>query len=229
MQNEVTFTDLIASSIHDMKNSLNLQISALEKITVQCRERGDISAVNDLGPVIYQANRINLNLVELLSLYKMDKSMYPLDIDEHAIAELIEEAMLQNQPMMDFKGIALSVDCAPDCYWYVERELIKGVLMNALNNAYNYTTDRIHVLARIADNRLELRVEDNGAGYPDRMLQAEGLSSKTGVNFESGSTGLGFYFADQVVRLHRNGGRCGTLSIENGGSLGGGCFVVRLP
>ena len=28
---EVSFTDLMASSIHDMKNSLNLQVSALEQ------------------------------------------------------------------------------------------------------------------------------------------------------------------------------------------------------
>jgi hypothetical protein len=61
------------------------------------------------------------------------------------------------------------------------------------------------------------------------MLLTEDLSGNTAVNFETGSTGLGFYFADQVAKLHRNGGRCGTLSIENGGSMGGGCFVVKLP
>jgi hypothetical protein len=29
--------------------------------------------------------------------------------------------------------------------------------------------------------------------------------------------------------LHKNGGKRGYLMIENGGTLGGGCFVVRLP
>ena len=29
-QEDISFTDLIASSIHDMKNSLNVQISVLE-------------------------------------------------------------------------------------------------------------------------------------------------------------------------------------------------------
>jgi hypothetical protein len=29
--------------------------------------------------------------------------------------------------------------------------------------------------------------------------------------------------------LHKNGKRRGTLAIENGGSLGGGCFVLKLP
>ena len=228
-QDEISFTDLIASSIHDMKNSLNLQVSALESIARQSREKGDSATFEDLGRVIYQANRMNLNLVELLSLYKLSKSSYPIDITEQPVAEVIEEAVMQNHSMMDFKGIVVSVDCAADCYWYMDRELIKGVLVNALNNAYHYTSDKIHIMATLKDRRLELRVEDNGQGYPQRMLLNQDLVSDQAVSFDTGSTGLGFYFSDQVARLHKNGRKRGSLAVENGGSLGGGCFVLRLP
>lgn len=230
VQDEISFTDLIASSIHDMKNSLNLQVSALERIATQCREKGDSALVGDLGSVIYQASRMNLNLVEMLSLYKMAKSIYPLDINQYAVADVIEEAVLQNRAMLAFKDIALQVDCAPDCHWYLDRELIKGVLVNALNNAYHYTAGQIRVTAAVVERQLELRVEDNGAGYPAHMLDAHSaVADPRGVNFETGSTGLGLYFSDQVARLHKNGGRRGTLHIENGGLYGGGCFVLRLP
>lgn len=228
-QDDINFTDLIASSIHDMKNSLNLQVSALEKIALQCRERGDTPTFDDLGRVIYQANRMNLNLVELLSLYKMGNSIYPVHIHDHAVADVIEEAVLQNKPMMDFKGITISMDCPSDCYWYIDRELIKGVLVNALNNAYQYTSDKIHIKAFVHNRQLELRVEDNGRGYPEKMLITEAVAEERGVDFETGSTGLGFYFCSQVAQLHKNGGRRGYLMIENGGTLGGGCFIVRLP
>jgi signal transduction histidine kinase len=183
----------------------------------------------DLGRVIYQSNRMNLNLVELLSLYKLSKSIYPMDIAEQAVAEVMQEAVQQNQSMMEFKGLVVSVDCAPDCYWYMDRELVKGVLVNALNNAYQYTRDKIHISAAICNQRLELRVEDNGPGYPERMLISDDPAQQQGVRFETGSTGLGFYFSSQVARLHKNRAQHGTLAIENGGSLGGGCFVLRLP
>ena len=225
----IRFGDLIASSIHDMKNSLNLQVSALEAIARQCRERNDDATFQDLGRVIYQSNRMNLNLVELLSLYKLGKSIYPVDITEQVVAEVMEEAVMQNQSMMDFKGIVVSMDCPGDCYWYMDRELVKGVLVNALNNAYHYTRDKIHLIALQKDKRLELRVEDNGPGYPQHMLVQPDLAGEHGVRFETGSTGLGFYFSDQVARLHKNGRKRGALAIENGGSLGGGCFVLRLP
>lgn len=228
MSDEISFADLMASSIHDMKNALNLQVSALEKIALQCQARGDTSAFNALGGVIYQSNRMNLSLVELLSLYKLGKAIYPIDMDEHAVAELIHEVVLQTGFMMAFKGITVTVDCATDCYWYLDKELVKGALVNALNNAYQYTRDTIHIAARLHSQLLELRVEDNGPGYPESMLRGEVAADKA-VNFSTGSTGLGFYFCDQVAHLHKNGQRRGALRIENGGTLGGGCFVLTLP
>lgn len=228
-QEEISFTDLIASSIHDMKNSLNVQISELEKISEQCKKVGDQQAYDNLGGVIYQANRMNSNLVQLLSLYKLDKSIYPIDIGECPVEELIGDVLLQNRSVMDFKNITVTMDCTGDCLWYVDRDLVAGVLLNALNNAYQYTRDKIRVAAQVKDGWLELRVEDNGQGYPAYMLRDEAAAAAKGVSFFTGSTGLGFYFSSQVARMHKNGGREGMLLIENGGAYGGGCFVVRLP
>ncbi len=228
-QEDISFTDLIASSIHDMKNSLNVQISELEKISDQCKKVGDLQAYEDLGGVIYQANRMNSNLIQLLSLYKLDKAIYPVDIAECSVAELIEDVLLQNRSIMDFKNITVTTDCPDDCRGYIDRDLVAGVLLNALNNAYQYTRDQIRVAARVKDGWLELRVEDNGQGYPPFMLRDESAAMSKGVSFLTGSTGLGFYFSSQVAHMHKNGDRRGLLIIENGGTLGGGCFVVRLP
>lgn len=226
---EISFTDLMASSIHDMKNSVNVQVHELETIANGAKARGDLEAFHSLVLVIAQAHRVNANLIQLLSLYKFGKSTYPLDIREQSVAELIAEALLQQRTVLDFKGIAVSVDCAQDCYWYFDQDLMMGVLLNALNNAFSYTRDKIRIAAQVQDNTLVLRVEDNGQGYPAQMLQGDGVQASKGVNFASGSTGLGFYFSEQVARLHKNNGRVGTLTVANGGAYGGGCFVVALP
>jgi two-component system, OmpR family, sensor histidine kinase SenX3 len=226
---DISFTDLIASSIHDMKNSLNMQVNYLESIAIACQQRGDTTTFESLERVIYQSNRMNANLIQLLSLYKLGKAIYPVDIAEQAVSELIEEALLQNKSIMDLKGLSISVDCAPDCYWYMDRDLVTGVLINALNNAYNYTKSKIRVAASMEQGYLELRIEDDGRGYPDNMLLHNGVAADKSINFLNGSTGLGFYFSSQVANLHKNGERQGTLTIENGGAYGGGCFVLRLP
>lgn len=228
-QEDISFTDFIASSIHDMKNSLNMQISSLEKIAVQCQQNGDTPTFEKLGLIIYESNRMNGNLIQLLSLYKLGKSIYPMDIAEQSICDVIEEAILQDKTIMDFKGISISVECEENCYWYFDRDLVAGILINALNNAYKYTSDKIRVAARVNEGFLEIRVEDNGQGYPPGMLREGSVTANKGINFSSGSTGLGFYFSARVAGMHKNGARQGSLTIENGGAYGGGCFVVKLP
>lgn len=228
-QEDVSFTDFIASSIHDMKNSLNMQIGSLEKIAARCQQQGDTQTFEQFALMIYEANRMNANLIQLLTLYKFGKSIYPMDVNEHSVLELIEEAILQDKSIMDFKGISISVDCDESCYWYFDRDLVTGILINALNNAYKYTSDKIRVAAKLDGDFLEIRVEDNGKGYPPAMLQNDGITGNKGIDFSSGSTGLGFYFSSRVAAMHKNGSARGSLIIENGGLYGGGCFVVRLP
>lgn len=227
-QEEINFSDFIASSTHDMKNSLNIQIGFLEELMAVCRDKIDASMLDRLGHSIYEANRMNMNLIQILSLYKLGKSIYPMDISEQSVNQMLEEVVMQNQSIMGYKGIAVTTECEDGCYWYFDRDLVSGILVNALNNAYNYTTDKIHVLSRVKDGMLEIRVEDNGRGYPQHMLQSN-VTDNRGVSFATGSTGLGFYFSSLVAGMHKNAGKQGRLIIENGGTYGGGCFVVTLP
>lgn len=227
-QEDINFSDFIASSTHDMKNSLNIQIGFLEELMDECRGKIDESMLNQLGRTIYEANRMNVNLVQILSLYKLGKSIYPIDIAEQSVNEVLHEVVLQNQSIMGYKGITVSVACDENCYWYFDRDLVTGVLINALNNAYNYTKDKIHIVAHIRDGMLEMRVEDNGRGYPESLLR-ENITENKGVSFATGSTGLGFYFSSKVAGMHKNAGKQGSLSIENGGAYNGGCFVLALP
>ena len=101
--------------------------------------------------------------------------------------------------------------------------LVIGVLGHAINNAIDYTADTIRLAIATVDGCLELRVEDNGPGYPAAMLEA-GASAMSGV-----STGLGLYFSSDVAKMHKHRERHGALRLENGGSYGGGCFVLTLP
>ena len=225
---DIRFTDFIASVIHDMKNSLNMQINGLEQVAAECRSAGNEDLCERLGPLIYEASRMDFNLVQLLSVYKLDNSIYPMDVSEHPVREVIDEAITQMGSMLALRGIQIEVECAPEDCWYFDRDLVTGVLVNALNNAYKYTRDRIRIASRIDGEFLEIRVEDNGSGYPPSMLK-DGVSRNRRSNFTTGSTGLGFYFSSLVARMHANAGRRGELAIENGGAYGGSCFVVRLP
>jgi len=71
-------------------------------------------------------------------------------------------------------------------------------------------------------------VEDDGPGFPPSFL-AVSNPTQTGIDFTTGSTGLGLYFARTVAEMHKSRGRTGSLRLENGGAMGGGCFILQLP
>jgi signal transduction histidine kinase len=134
--------------------------------------------------------------------------------------------------LLKSKQIALDVDVDPALIWHLDEDLIIGVLGHAINNAIHYTKDRVRLAIAEHDGCLELRVEDNGRGYPPAMLEACATAmsaQRSGVNFLTNSTGLGLFFSSEVAKMHQHRGRSGSLRLENGGAMGGGCFVLTLP
>ena len=130
--------------------------------------------------------------------------------------------------MLKFHGITLEMDYDPALYWQFDEDLVGGIISHALNNAVHYTKDKVRLVIRESGGMLELRVEDNGSGYPARMVQ-QGIDAMHGTDFQGGSTGLGLYFSAMVAKMHHRRGKTGEIRLENGGTYGGGCFVLRLP
>lgn len=227
MENKEASPDIsafLASAIHDMKNSISVLIRFLDDNITKLEP----DAQREAAPMLYEVQRVNDNLLQMLAIYKVGNEFYPFDLAENSIGEFVREIADQSKSLLDYLGIALEIDCDEDLYWYFDHELVAGVVAHALNNASHYTKDKLRLVAKEVDGELVIRVEDNGTGYPAQVLEAGDAVNK-GVNFSSGSTGLGLYFSSMVAKLHQNRGKTGTMQLENGGAYGGGCFILRLP
>lgn len=222
------FTSILASAVHDMKNSLSMLLNSLEEVAEFCQPTTP-DDVGKLAQLQYEGKRLNGQLVQLLTLYKIGKSQYLLNLDEHDVADFLQEATLHHRELFKLREVALTVEAPAGLSWFFDRNLVHGVLNNVLNNAYKYTRDRVAVTAHVEQGMLALRVCDNGEGYPESMLQRENDHQKTGVSFNSGSTGLGLYFSQQVATLHQHKGQQGQITLDNGGIDGGGRFTILLP
>ncbi len=225
--NSMDFNTILASLVHDMKNSLGMLLNTLDELIGDCELRG--CTTSDLFPKIqYEAKRVNNNLIQLLTIYKIGESQYPLNISHNSVFDFIEEQSLLNKPLLDFKNIDIEIDCAEDLFWAFDRDLVAGVLNNVLNNSFRYAKDKIKISAIRKDGFLIISLEDNGSGYPESMLTSD-LDSGKGTSFQTGSTGLGLYFSSTVAKMHKNKGNEGSVCISNGCSYGGGCFTIKLP
>lgn len=221
----------LASTAHDMKNSLGVLSGTLERLLSGDGAHGDEGqgAVPQMAHMLYQTRRLNDNLMHLLALYKqVGRSEYPFELQSLTMQHLVEQVVSSARVLLASRQITLDTQYDPELIWHLDEDLIIGVLSHAINNAVNYTRDRILIEIKLVDGQLELRVEDNGGGYPDALLEA-GVCAASGINFRTNSTGLGLYFSSKVAQMHKHRQRTGSLRLENGGSLGGGCFILTLP
>jgi signal transduction histidine kinase len=222
----------LASTAHDMKNSISVLTGTLESL-LDVAPPGVGAAYPQMAHMLYQTKRLNDSLMQLLALYKqVGKPEYPFDMQPLGIGHLVAQVESASRILLKSRDIRLDTDFDPDLIWHFDEDLIIGVLGHAINNAVHYTKDTIRLAVAVVDGCLELRVEDNGPGYPAAMLEAGAAAvsgAAAGVNFLTNSTGLGLYFSSEVARMHSHRQRRGALRLENGGAYGGGCFVLTLP
>ncbi|WP_348694976.1 HAMP domain-containing sensor histidine kinase [Duganella fentianensis] len=230
----------LASTAHDMKNSISVLSGTLENLLAGAMADSASVPREQSGPdytqlaqMLYQTKRLNDNLMQLLALYKdVGKPGYPFEPVANSIEELVQQVASQARILLQSRGITLELDYPENALWTLDEDLIIGVLVHAINNAIRYTRDRLRLAIRIDGDYLEIRVEDNGTGFPAVMLEA-GVnamnSQRSAVNFLNNSSGLGLYFSSEVAKMHTHRQRHGSIALENGGTLGGGCFVLRLP
>lgn len=218
----------LASTVHDMKNSISVLSGTLESL-LAAHPANAAPEYGQMAQMLYQTKRLNDNLIQLLALYKdVGKPGYPFDPAPRSVRELVELVSGQAQVLLQSRGIGFETDYPPDAIWTLDEDLVIGVLVHAINNAIRYTQDRIRLAIMVDGDYLELRVEDNGAGFPQAML-ASGASPRAAIDFLNNSSGLGLYFSSEVAKMHKHRQREGGIALQNGGTLGGGCFILRLP
>lgn len=223
----IDFATVLASSVHDMKNSLCMLLQSLE--TLQ-REETDLQPASreELARIHYETNRLNSNLLQLLALYRLEKDQLPLQIDQHCVADLFEDIVLANELFTEQKSIAITVKVDPNLLAYYDADLLGNLLNDIFVNAVRYCHSQVMLVASTSEQGLLLEIHDDGPGYPNVMLhEADTLMSQ--LKLSTRRTGLGLFFASLIAKAHRNQGKTGEIRLKNGGFLGGAVFSVLLP
>ena len=221
----IDFSMVLASAVHDMKNSLGMLLNSLDDLR---REQTDLLGESPkFNTLQYEAERMHNDLVQLLGIYRLGENNLSAHIDEHYLPEFLSEHMARHTTLLEGLGVELELE-ADDINGFFDADLLTGVLNNTLNNALRYTRTKIRLSANERNGYIVIAVEDDGDGYPDSMQHAGTPDFKT-LDFKSGSTSLGLFFASSVASLHTEGKRTGSIRLHNGGHLGGGIFEIWLP
>src|SRR6187402_2493726 len=119
---EINFSFVLASSVHDMKNSVGMLLNTLADVMVQYPPQ-NANHAKSYTVLEYEASRINSELIQLLSLYRLDHDQIRVHIEEHFVIDLLNEQLARNYELLQMKKINLMVDCDESLIGYFDSDL----------------------------------------------------------------------------------------------------------
>lgn len=220
--------EFIAMLSHELRNPLAPILTATQFLALaepsDARLRGALD-------IIGRQVRVMARLVDdLLDLSRLTSGRIELRRERVDAAVALEEALQVSRPLIEQARHELVVR-RPDEPVYVEGDLVRlaQIVANLVNNAAKYTPPggRIEVALEREEDRVMIRVADNGIGVPADMIerifemyaQVDSSSERT-----RGGLGIGLTLAQQLAVMH--GGR---IEARSAGAGRGSTFTLYLP
>jgi len=180
---------------------------------------------------LLRARGLRTMLSELMDVVAMQTGRFALERTPLRIGDAVVEATEPCREAAEEKGINLSVECdgeAADARVLADREAIRSVFANLIDNAIKYTDEAGRVEVRVAEagDYVTVSVRDNGIGMrPEELARAfdEFFRATNARTADVPGTGLGLTIVKSLVDMHE-----GKIDIESAPGQGS-TFTVSLP
>jgi signal transduction histidine kinase len=166
---------------------------------------------------------------DLFEYTKLQSTKMRLQPQKLHLFSMLEQVAASFELEAEKKGMQINVDCKPeDLAIEADPEKLVRVYNNLISNAlkYGHGASEINLSAQqLNDQRVELRVENNGEPIPADSLQQifeRFYRVENSRNKATGGTGLGLAITKSIVELHH-----GTIRCESDQKLTS--FIINLP
>jgi signal transduction histidine kinase len=179
-----------------------------------------------LADCLEEAERVSAMLDTVMDISEAEVGAMRLSRERLELADLVRDAVNLYAHVAEDKGLGLESRAAPGVCVSADRNRMRQVVANLLDNAIKYTPSggRVEMHTALDGAEAVLTVTDTGAGIPagelpriwERLYRGDASRSERGL-------GLGLSLVKAIVEAH--GGRVEAASAPGQGST----FVVRLP
>ncbi|MCJ7622311.1 MAG: ATP-binding protein, partial [Anaerolineaceae bacterium] len=226
-------SDFVANVSHELRTPLT-SIKGYAEIMLMGAS-GSLSDQQEqfMETIKSNSERLSVLVDDLLNISYIEAGQIALavkPIDLLKIAEGVLQGITkrseEDRKLMDFDLEALSD--LPVVYG--DPEKVRNILMNLVNNAYNYTPENgrvvVHILLK--ENEVQIDVQDNGIGIEPEQhsrIFERFYRGENALVIASAGTGLGLAISKVLVEMHN-----GRIWFESSGVAGeGSIFSFTLP
>ena len=186
--------------------------------------------VQRMVEVAYESNERQLKIVnDLLKVAYVDAGRIKLIKSDCDVQELIEGAVKDLQEVFSRRSQqVVCTNAVPDAIVQADCRLVRMVLENLIDNASKYSPEKSTVTIAVerAAGFLCIDITDQGVGIsPEDHTKLFKKFSRidNAMSTQVGGTGLGLYWAQQIIALHR-----GSIMVRSKAGEGS-TFTVQLP
>lgn len=156
-----------------------------------------------LKSALNETNRLNRLIEDVLLASRADKNDLILNKDSVNVSELCEQ-VISTYFSEKIKLGELTKNIQSDVNFLVDKVLFPSVIINLIENAFKYSTEnpKVNLDLSLQNDKLMIRVSDNGIGIPDSEKEKVFQKFYRIGNEETRKTkgtGLGLYIVKQIV------------------------------
>ena len=182
VNDKLDFSSVLATAVHDMKNSLCMLTQSTESIAIRSKQLGREDS-EELSRLHYEVSRLNGSLMQLLALYRFEKEQMPMTIEEQYLEDLLNDIYFKNQTFIEQAEMNVEIDVESSLSWYFDGVLVDYLLNDIVVNALRYSKKQIKISAKQADNYLCIQIEDDGEGFPQDIIDLANIEVASQINF----------------------------------------------
>ena len=215
---------MLDSTAHDLRTPLTRTRARAESALQRPEDAAAQTAA--LEQTVDEIDRIDRMLSTLMDISEAESGVLRLSPSSVNVAELLDETKNLFGDSAEARGLLLTVAAPPALVIEADRDRLRQVLANLVDNAIKYTPEggRINLEALDVGEFVEICVADTGRGIPPDDLPRIWTRSFRGDDSRSErGWGLGLSLVKAIVDAH--GGSVAATSVPGRGST----FALRLP
>ncbi|MDK2898613.1 MAG: two-component system, OmpR family, manganese sensing sensor histidine kinase [Thermotoga sp.] len=151
---------------HELKTPLSVLKTSLD--VLKYREDLPDDVKSKLNVMEKNVDKMSKQINQLLLLVKSESSFNGVVKERINLKEFLQQIVNEFKPKAESKGLVLEIDCPEDLFLETEKDTLRVILENLIDNAVKFTEKGKVIVGARKEGRLTIYVQDTGPGIPKK-------------------------------------------------------------